>query len=96
MQLNISGHHVTITPELRDYVDSKMERVRRHFDQITRAHVVLSVDKLVKKAEVTMHVTSAELFAEAEEADLFAAIDAMADKLDRQVRRHKEKVTSHR
>jgi len=95
MNLNITGHHVEVTPALRDYVTGKLDRVIRHFDNVTSIAVILSVEKLVQKAEVTLHVRGKDLFAEAEDADLYAAIDAMIDKLDRQVIKHKNKNLEH-
>ena len=93
MNLNITGHHIEVTPAIRDYVTGKVERVLRHFDQVTSAHVILSVEKLQQKAEVTLHVKGKDIFADAIDADLYAAIDLVADKLDRQVVKHKEKVS---
>jgi putative sigma-54 modulation protein len=95
MQLNLSGHHVDITPAMREYVTTKLERLERHFDHVTNAHVVLSVEKLRQKAEATVHVTGGNLFADAVAEDMYAAIDALADKLDRQIRKHKDKLTDH-
>jgi len=95
MQLNITGHHVEITDPLRDYVTGKMEKLERYFDHVTNVHVVLSVEKLRQKAEATIHITGNDLFADAEDADMYAAIDALIDKLDRQIKKHKEKVTDH-
>ena len=95
MQMNLTGHHVDITPALRDYVNAKMEKVERHFDNVTDAHVILTVEKLRHKAEATIHVTGSNIYADAVEADMYAAIDALVDKLDRQVKRHKEKLKSH-
>ncbi|RKZ35826.1 MAG: ribosome-associated translation inhibitor RaiA [Gammaproteobacteria bacterium] len=95
MQINLSGHHVDITPALKEYVSSKFTRLERHFDRVTNAHVILSVEKKRQKAEATIHVTGGNLFAEAVDEDMYAAIDALADKLDRQVKRHKEKLTDH-
>jgi putative sigma-54 modulation protein len=95
MQLNLTGHHVDVTPPLREYVNSKMERLERHFDNVSNVHVILSVEKLRHKAEATLHVSGGNLFADAIEEDMYAAIDALADKLDRQVKKHKEKVTNH-
>jgi len=91
MQLNISGHHVDVTDAMRSYAADKMRRLERHYDHITNAHVVLSVDKLRQRAEATIHVSGAELFADADNPDLYAAIDLLMDKLDRQLIRHKEK-----
>ena len=95
MQIILTGHHIDITASLRDYVNSKMERLERHFDHVTDMHVVLSVEKLRHRAEATVHVSGNNLFADATEEDMYAAIDALVDKLDRQVRRYKEKLTDH-
>ena len=91
MQLNVSGHHVEVTDPLREYVESKFERLQRHFDQITNTEVTLVIEKMVQKAEATLHISGADLFAAAESDDMYAAIDALADKLDRQLIKHKEK-----
>jgi putative sigma-54 modulation protein len=96
MQLNITGHHVEVTPALNEYVTSKMERLERHFDNVTNVHVVLGVEKLRQKAEATLHVRGADLFAECTDEDMYAAIDGLIDKLDRQVIKHKEKTNSRR
>ncbi len=95
MQLNVTGHHVEITSALHDYVASKLEKLERHFDHVTNVHVVLSVEKLRQKAEATISITGNNLFADAEDADMYAAIDALVDKLDRQIKKHKEKLTDH-
>ena len=95
MQINLTGHHVDITEPMRDYVNSKMERLERHFDNVTDIHVILSVEKLRHKAEATLHVSGARMYADAIEEDMYAAIDGLADKLDRQVKKHKEKLTDH-
>lgn len=95
MHIILSGHHVEITDPLRDYVNSKMERLERHFDNVTDLHVVLSVEKLRQKAEATLLLSGNKLFADAIEEDMYAAIDALVDKLDRQLKKHKEKVTDH-
>jgi putative sigma-54 modulation protein len=92
MNLNVSGHHLEVTPAIRTYVRSKLERVTRHFDHVIDAHVILTVDKLSQKAEVTLHVRGKDLHCASEEADLYAAIDLLADKLDRQVLRYKDKL----
>jgi putative sigma-54 modulation protein len=91
MNLNLSGHHVDVTPALRSYVEGKLARVTRHFDHVIDAHVVLSVDKLRQKAEVTLHVRGKDIHCACEEQDLYAAIDLVADKLDRQVLKYKGK-----
>jgi len=95
MQITISGHHVEVTPPLREYVLSKFDRLQRHFDQITNTDVTLIVEKLVQKAEATVHVSGADIFANAESEDMYAAIDLLADKLDRQLIKHKEKSRGH-
>lgn len=95
MQLTITGHHLEITVPLREYVESKMERLQRHFDQITATHVILTVEKMVQKAEATIHIAGGDLFAHAESEDMYAAIDALADKLDRQLIKHKQKHRGH-
>jgi putative sigma-54 modulation protein len=96
MNLNVSGHHVEVTPALRTYVQSKLERVNRHFDHVIDAHVILTVEKLRQKAEITLHVRGKDLHCESEEDDLYAAIDLLADKLDRQVLRYKDKLHDKR
>ena len=95
MNMNITGHHIEVTPALHEYVTGKLDRVIRHFDHVTSVHVILSVAKLKQKAEVTLHVKGKDIFAECEDADLYAAIDALADKLNRQVVKHKEKQNNH-
>lgn len=95
MQLNLTGHHLDITPALREYVTKKMERLERHFDHVTDIHCVLTVEKLRHRAEATVNIAGGQLFADAIEEDMYAAIDGMVDKLDRQIRRHKDKVTDH-
>ena len=96
MQINVSGHHVEVTPAMRDYVNNKFTRLQRHFDQITNSDVTLTVEKLIQKAEATVHITGANLFAQSESDDMYAAIDALADKLDRQLIKHKEKHSNHK
>lgn len=95
MNLSISGHHLDVTPALRSYVESKLERIIRHFDQVIDVSVFLAVDKLVHKAEINLHVRGKDLFAEATDADMYAAIDALVDKLDRLVIKHKTKRYDH-
>jgi putative sigma-54 modulation protein len=92
----VSGHHLAVTPAIRTYVESKLERVARHFDHVIDAHVILTVDKLRQKAEATLHVRGKDLHCECEEQDLYAAIDLLADKLDRQVLRYKDKLYDKR
>jgi len=96
MQMSITGHHVELTDPLRHYVEHKLEKLGRHFDNITNTHVTLSVDKLEQKAEANVHVGGAVLFANSVDKDMYAAIDTLLDKLDRQLLKHKEKLRSHR
>ena len=95
MQVDITGHHIDITDSLRDYVNQKMERVERHFDIVNNSHVILSVEKQRQKAEATLMIKGSKIFAEAVEEDMYSAIDNLIDKLDRQVKKHKEKMTDH-
>lgn len=95
MQINLTGHHVDITDSLRNYVDTKFSKLERHFDHISNVHVILNVEKLNQKAEATVHLSGAEVFASSENEDMYAAIDSMIDKLDRQVIKHKEKMKRH-
>ena len=96
MQINLTGHHVDITEALKGYVDNKFERLARHFDQVINVHVILSVEKLRQKAEATLSINGANVFADSVHEDMYAAIDGLIDKLDRQVLKHKEKKSSHR
>jgi putative sigma-54 modulation protein len=96
MNLSVSGHHLEVTPSLRSYVASKLERVTRHFDHVIDAHVILTVEKLKQKAEVTLHVRGKDLHCASEQEDLYAAIDLLADKLDRQVLRYKDKMSTEK
>ncbi|MFC3852578.1 ribosome hibernation-promoting factor, HPF/YfiA family [Salinispirillum marinum] len=91
MQINISGHHVELTDPLREYVTTKLDRLERHFDQISIVQTTLSIEKQRQKAETTLHIKGGQLFADAEHEDMYAAIDLMVDKLDRQLLKHKEK-----
>ncbi|MBC6427633.1 MAG: ribosome-associated translation inhibitor RaiA [Cellvibrionales bacterium] len=95
MQLTISGHHLELTAALREQVTRKITRLERRHEQITRAHVILAVDKLQQKAEARLHVAGADIFADAHAEDMYQAIDLLADKLDRQLTRHKEKQRRH-
>jgi len=95
MNIDITGHHVDLTESLRDYVNEKMERVERHYDLVSTAHIILSVEKKRQKAEATLQLKGNKIFAESVEEDMYAAIDSLADKLDRQVKKHKEKLTDH-
>ena|SRR5664279_5022694 len=95
MNLQISGHHLEITPAIHDYVTGKLERVTRHFDNVIDVNVILSVDKLKQKAEVTVHLSGKDVYVEVIDEDLYAAIDALVDKLDRQIQKHKQRVQDH-
>lgn len=95
MQINLTGHHVDLTDSLRDYVESKLEKLERHFDQVVDVQVILSVEKLRQKAEATVHLSGNNLYADDTQEDMYAAIDGLIDKLDRQVVKHKEKITNH-
>lgn len=95
MQLNLTGHHVEVTPALRGYVQKKLERIVRHFDQVIDVHCVLTVEKLRQKAEATLHVRGCAIHADATDPNMYAAIDMLADKLDRCVKKHKEKRADH-
>jgi putative sigma-54 modulation protein len=95
MQLSVSGHHVEVTPALRLYVEKKLERIARHFDQLIDVHCVLTVEKLRQKAEATLQVSGGTIHADATDGDMYAAIDALTDKLDRRVKKHKEKRGDH-
>ncbi len=94
MNVQVSGHHVEVTPAIRDYVLSKLERVQRHFDQVIEINVILSVQKLRQKAEISVHMPGKDVHVESDDADMYAAIDLMMDKLDRQIIKHKQKVSS--
>jgi putative sigma-54 modulation protein len=96
MNLNLTGHHLEITPAIRSYVITKLERVNRHFDHVIDVSVVLWVDKLRHQVEANVHVRGKDIHVESTEADMYAAIDALADKLDRQVLKYKEQLKDHR
>ena len=91
MQLTISGHHLEITTAIREYITQKFSKLERHFEQITSTSVILTVDKLTHNAEATIHVSGGELFANSQHEDMYAAIDALTDKLDRQLIQYTEK-----
>lgn len=95
MQTTISGQHMDVTPALKDYVRSKMERIERHFDNVSSSNVVLHVEKSRHYAEGTLAAAGATLHANAQAEDMYAAIDAMVDKLDNQVRKQKGKNNDH-
>jgi putative sigma-54 modulation protein len=95
MNLTVSGHHVVITPALRAYVQGKLQRITRHFDHVIVVNVILSVEKLRQRAEVTVHLRGKDIFVESDDADLYAAIDGLVDKLDRRILRHKDRLRAH-
>lgn len=95
MQLSLTGHHVDVTPALKDYVQNKLGKIERHFDHVTDVHCILTVEKLEHKAEATVNLSGGTLYADATEQDMYAAIDGLIDKLDRQVKKHKEKLCDH-
>jgi len=96
MQINLTGHHIDVTEALKGYIDGKFERLVRRFDQVLDIHVILNVEKLRQKAEATLHVNGAKVFADSVHEDMYAAIDGLIDKLDRQLLKHKEKKIDHR
>ena len=95
MQLSVTGHHVDVSAPLRDYVVTKIEKIERHFDHVSDVHCILTVEKLRHKAEATLIVSGGTIYADATEEDMYAAIDGLVDKLDRQVKKHKEKMVDH-
>ena len=95
MNLTVSGHHVAVTPAIRTYVESKVSRVTRHFDHVIDLNVIISVEKLRQKAEVTVHVRGKDIFVECDAEDLYTAIDGLVDKLDRQILKYKDRVRAH-
>ena len=95
MQINLTGHHIDITPALRSYVENKFTRLERHIDNMTNIHVILSIEKERQKAEASILVNKGKIYADAQHDDMYAAIDALIDKLDRQIKKHKEKLTDH-
>ena len=95
MQIDITGHHVDVTPALRAYTTEKMQKLARHFDQVNSIHVILNVEKLQQQAEATVNAAGRTLFATQTATDMYASIDGLVDKLDRQVRRYKDRLTDH-
>jgi putative sigma-54 modulation protein len=95
MQINVTGHHVEVSAPLRDYVLSKMEKVVRHCDDLTDARCILTVEKLRHKAEATLYVAGGSIYAEYTAGDMYAAIDGLVDRLDRRVKKHRDKLTDH-
>ncbi len=95
MQINITGHHIDVTPALRAYVTEKMQKLSRHFDQVNTISVILNVEKLQQQAEATVNAGGRTLFATESAMDMYASIDGLVSKLDRQVRRYKDRITHH-
>ncbi len=95
MNLNVSGHHLDITPAIQSYIEEKLARISRHFDQVMDVDIILSINKLDQKIEAKVHLSGKDLFCEAIDADMYAAIDGLADKLDRAVLKYKEKLVDH-
>ncbi len=95
MQISVTGHHVDITDSLKDYVDNKFAKLERHFEHIINIHVILTVEKDRQKAEATVNINRGDLFADNEQDNMYAAIDGLIEKLDRQLLKHKEKLTNH-
>jgi putative sigma-54 modulation protein len=95
MQLNVTGHHVDVTTSLKGYVEKKLDRIVRHSDHVIDVHCILTVEKLRHKAEAKVLLNRGTVYADAVHEDMYAAIDALADKLDRSVKKHKEKLTDH-
>lgn len=95
MQLSVTGQQIDVTDSLRDYVSSKIDKIERHFDVVSDIHCILKVEKLRHTAEATVNVNGGKIFADSTEADMYAAIDGLVDKLDRQVRKYKEKLVDH-
>ena len=95
MQINLTGHHIEVTESLRDHVNEKLARLERHFDKVSNTHVILTVENVRHKAEATVHMSGHDIFAESTEDDMYTAIDRLAEKLDRQVKKHKEKLKNH-
>jgi putative sigma-54 modulation protein len=96
MQIDLTGRHLDLTDALRGYVNEKFERLERHFDHMTHIHVILSVEKINQKAEAKFHISGHDIFADSEHQDMYAAIDGLVDKLDRQVLKYKEKMQNKR
>ncbi len=95
MNLVISGHHMAVTPSIRSYVEGKLSRIRRHFDHVIEVSVILAVDHLTRKVEVSCHIAGKDIVAKSDDPDLYAAIDAVADRLDRQVIKYKDRLHAH-
>jgi len=96
MNLNLTGHHIEVTPAIRDYVSTKLERITHHFDHVIDVNIILSVEKLQRKIEANVHVRGRDIFCESTDPDMYAAIDSLVDKLDRTILKHKEKSLERR
>ena len=96
MQINFTGHHLEVTPALREYTTSKFEKLQRHFDKINSINVVFDIEKILQSAEATIHVAKTELHASSKSENMYSSVDALVEKLDRQLIKHKEKMQSHR
>ncbi|MEL0270620.1 MAG: ribosome-associated translation inhibitor RaiA [Gammaproteobacteria bacterium] len=96
MQLNISGHHLDITEAIKEHTLEKLAKIKHHFDQVINVNMILEVEKDTQKAEATIHVSGADLFAKAESNDMYVSIDQLVNKLDTQIKKHKEKLQNHR
>ena len=96
MNLHLTGHHVEITPAIREYVTAKLARIERHFDHVIEVNVIMTVEKLDQKIEANVHLSGKDIHVQAHEGDMYAAIDGLIDKLDRQVIKHKERFQSGR
>ena len=96
MNLNLTGHQLPITPAIREYIASKLQRITHHFDNVIDVNVIMSVGKLQQKIEATVHVRGKDIFCESSADDMYAAIDGLVDKLDRTIIKHKEKTRGHR
>ncbi|MBE0469331.1 MAG: ribosome-associated translation inhibitor RaiA [Methyloprofundus sp.] len=96
MQVSITGHHIEVTEAMKQHVEEKIGKLKRHFDHVTDVHVILTVEKLEQKAEATVQISGATLFADDVQDNMYTAIDNMADKLDRQIIKYKEKIQAHR
>lgn len=95
MNLTVSGHHISVTPAMRDYVQGKLTKITRHFDHVIDVNVILSVEKLLQRAEVTVHVRGKDIHVQSDDADMYAAVDSLVDKLDRSILKYKDALQSH-
>lgn len=96
MQINFTGHHLEVTPALREYTISKFDKLQRHFDKISSINVIFDIEKIMQTAEATMHVAKLELHARSKSENMYSSIDSLVEKLDRQLIKHKEKLQAHR